>query len=593
MTDRGLGITAKRIVRRPARDDSGLPATLHPVLRRVLATRGVVSPAQIEYSLQRLSSYQALSGIEAAVRLLVDAVETRKRILVVADFDADGATSCALAVRGLRALGAYEVGYVVPNRFEYGYGLTPEIVTVAARHAPDLLVTVDNGISSMAGVAEARRHGIRVLITDHHLPGGELPKADAIVNPKLPGDQFPSKNLAGVGVMFYVLLALRARLRSIGWFGKQGVPEPKLAQFLDLVALGTVADVVPLDYNNRILVAQGMVRIRARHCQAGIRALVKVAGKDLARFTASDLGFVLAPRLNAAGRLTDMSLGIECLLSDNDRVAESIARQLDALNRERREIEGEMLEQAAAELSRLELDEGGDLPFGLCLYKEKWHQGVIGILASRIKERVQRPVIALAPAGNGELKGSARSIPGLHIRDVLEAVATRHPSLITKFGGHVGAAGVSVRSEDLPAFKLAFDQEVRRHLLPADLCGTIYSDGELLSAELGLDLAETLRSAGPWGHDFPEPLFDGKFKLLARRTVAKKHLKLVLQHTAGVHPIDAIAFNRCDDDWLDSIDYIRVAYRLSVNEFQGIKRIQLVLEHIEPTEILEWGAVDE
>lgn len=572
----------KIIVRREAAKENRheLPPELHPVLRRVYARRDVTNARDLERTLNRLHPASTLGGIAAAVDLLCRALRENRRILIVADFDADGATSCALAMRALRALGAREVRYVVPNRFEYGYGLTPEIVAVAAQHSPDLIITVDNGISSLEGVAAARARGIQVLVTDHHLPAARLPEADAIVNPNLPGDAFPSKHLAGVGVVFYVLVALRARLRDESWFTRASVAEPNLAQFLDLVALGTVADVVPLDHNNRILVEQGLQRIRAGRCCAGVPALLEVAGRRRENLVAADLSYAVAPRLNAAGRLEDMSLGIECLLCDDAEAARAMARRLDELNRDRREIEAEMQDQALAALASLDLDPER-LPVGLCLYDERWHQGVIGILAARIKERLHRPVIAFAPAGTDEIKGSARSVSGLHIRDALDAVAAGNPGLITRFGGHAMAAGLSLSRERLPAFSAAFDREVRRHLSGDDLRGVVHSDGELTETELSLDLAELLRAAGPWGQGFPEPVFDGVFEVVNRRVVGERHLKLQLRLSRASNGIDAIAFNAAELAETVS-ERVRVAYRLDVNDYRGLRSLQLIVEHLEP-----------
>jgi single-stranded-DNA-specific exonuclease len=571
----------RRLVRRPLPATApDLPQSLHPVLRRVYAARQVSGAGQLEYGLGAMQPWQGLAGIEAAVDLLEDALATGRRILVLGDFDADGATSSALMVRALRAFGAQQVDYLVPNRFEYGYGLTPEIVAVAAARGPDLLITVDNGISSLAGVQAARDAGMRVLVTDHHLPGAELPAAHAIVNPNQPGCGFASKNLAGVGVAFYVMAALRARLRESGWFRARGVPDPNLARLLDLVALGTVADVVPLDHNNRVLVAQGLARIRAGACCPGIAALLKVAGRDPARAVAADLGYAVGPRLNAAGRLQDMSLGIECLLADSATAALAGARRLDELNRERRVLESEMQEQALALLDDMHLDEG--LPTGLCLFDEGWHQGVIGILASRIKDRHHRPVIAFAPAGNGELKGSARSVPGLHIRDALDAVAARHPGLIVRFGGHAMAAGLSLARENLAAFSRGFDQEVRRHLGEDDLLGRLHTDGELGAGDHCPELARALRGGGPWGQGFPEPVFEGVFPLLGRRVVGERHLKLSVRLPGQAGPGEAIAFNHLGEDWPSPVRRVLLAYRLDLNEYQGQTGVQLVVEHLEP-----------
>lgn len=570
--------------RRLTAQDGGsgdFPTDLHPVLARVYQGRLVRQAGELDRSLKRLQPPTGLKDIERAVALLEAALATNRRLLVVADFDADGATSCALVVRALRALGAREVDYVVPNRFEYGYGLTPEIVALAAQRRPDLLITVDNGVSSVAGVRAARARGIEVLITDHHLPGAELPAAAAIVNPNQPGDNFPSKHLAGVGVAFYLLLALRARLRHAGWFAKTHIAEPNLARWLDVVALGTVADVVPLDHNNRILVAQGLARINAGQACAGIEALAHVAGRVSARLTASDLGFLIAPRLNAAGRLDDMSLGIECLLTDDPQAAARMAQQLDRLNRERRTIERGMQEQAGEAIAALHLD-GGALPRGLCLFDESWHQGVIGLVAGRVKERLHRPVIAFAPGNADELKGSARSVAGVHIRDALDAIAGRHPDLLHKFGGHAMAAGLTLERRHLPAFRAAFAEEVGRWLNDDDLQGKIWSDGELAATELNLDLAEMLRAGGPWGQGFPEPVFDGDFDVIAERVVGEKHLKLALRPPRTSTTVDAIAFNAAPDGKPLGCARIRTAYRLDVNEYRDVRTVQMIIEHLEP-----------
>jgi len=566
------------IVQRSRAADGQFPAGLHPVLQRVYAARAVKSADDLDTSLGRLIPPAALGGLPAAVKLLQDALTNHHCIVIVGDFDADGATSCALCVRALRAMGAGQVHYLVPNRFEYGYGLTPEIVTVAAALQPDLIVTVDNGISSIDGVAAARQQGISVLITDHHLPGEQLPAADAIVNPNLVGDNFPSKHLAGVGVAFYVMLALRARLREQGWFEKEAIPEPNLAQYLDLVALGTVADVVPLDRNNRILVQQGIQRMRAGHCAPGIRALLEVGGRQLARIVAADLGFVVGPRLNAAGRLDDMSIGIECLLTDDAAAADQMAARLDGLNRERKEIESDMQARALTAIAGLKLDDA-QLPVGLCLYDPDWHQGVIGILAARIKERFHRPVIAFARSGPGELKGSARSVTGLHIRDALDAVAARHPDLIAKFGGHAMAAGLSLPEDHYPAFAAAFDEEVSRHLSRDELSGVIYSDGELSGQELSLETAQLLRDASPWGQGFPAPVFEGNFNVVSHRVVGQRHLKMTLSPEHGGSQIDAIAFNT--EVLPRGRQQVHLAYRLDVNEFRGIISPQLIVEYME------------
>ncbi|MFA7592641.1 MAG: single-stranded-DNA-specific exonuclease RecJ [Thiohalobacteraceae bacterium] len=570
----------KRIIRRePKADAAHLPIEIPAVLRRIYAARGIADPLQLDTGVERLLPPQRLGGLERALDLLEQALTQGQRIVIVGDFDADGATSTALMVRALRALGAPQVDYLVPNRFDFGYGLTPEIVAVAARQNPDLLITVDSGIACLAGVAAARAHGMRVLVTDHHLPGAQLPEADAIVNPNLPGDDFPSKHLAGVGVAFYLMVALRARLRTTDWFTARDLPEPNLAQLLDLVALGTVADVVPLDHNNRILVEQGLRRIRAGRCVPGISALLQVGKRNPARVVASDLGFTVGPRLNAAGRLEDMALGIECLLADDAQAALTMARQLDELNRARREIEADMKAQALTALEALHL-ETGSLPTGLCVFDRAWHQGVIGILAARLKESLHRPVIAFATAGDGEIKGSARSVPGFHIRDCLEAVSTRHPGLIRKFGGHAMAAGLSLAEQDFTRFHAAFDTEVSRHLGAGDLQGVIHSDGELQADELTLELAEALRTAGPWGQHFPEPVFDGVFEVLSQRLVGDCHLKLTLRQ-AGRAGIDAIAFNQASIGDLTG-RRVTLAYRVDANEFRGMTSLQLVVEYIEP-----------
>lgn len=553
---------------------------LPPLLTRLYAARGVQSAAELDKGLARLIPYQQLKGIDAAVDLLVQALQQRQRILIVGDFDADGATASSVGVLGLRMLGAAHVDYLVPNRFEYGYGLTPEIVAVALQRQPELLVTVDNGISSVDGVAAAKEAGLKVLVTDHHLPGPELPAADAIVNPNQPGCAFPSKALAGVGVMFYVLLALRARLRELGWFAKAGISEPNLGELLDLVALGSVADVVPLDANNRILVHQGLARIRAGRARPGLRAVLEVAGRQHARITSTDLGFILGPRLNAAGRLDDMSLGIECLLCEDEALARDMAQQLDELNKDRKAIEQGMQREALAQLKDLPVE---SLPFGLCLFEPDWHQGVIGILASRLKERYHRPAIAFADAGDGLLKGSARSVPGLHIRDALDAVAARHPGLISKFGGHAMAAGLSLPQEHFGAFAAAFDAEVRRQLSEDDLTGRLLSDGQLGAEEFHLELAKALRHAGPWGQHFPEPLFHGVFQIVTQRVVGEKHLKLVLKTECGSLTLDGIAFNVDRDIWPNpNVRWVELAYKLDVNEYQGHESVQLMVAHLAP-----------
>ncbi|WP_258868113.1 single-stranded-DNA-specific exonuclease RecJ [Alkalilimnicola ehrlichii] len=522
-------------------------------------------------------------GIEDAVCLLEDALWSQARILIVGDFDADGATSCAVAIRALRALGAQHVDYLVPNRFTYGYGLTPEIVDLAAEKEPDLLITVDNGISSIEGVRAARALGIAVLVTDHHLPGAELPAADAIVNPNLPDCDFPSKNLAGVGVIFYIMLALRKRLRATQWFSETGLAEPNMANLLDLVGLGTVADVVVLDANNRIFVDQALRRIRAGKTVPGVRALLEVAGRDYRRIVAADLGFAVGPRLNAAGRLEDMSLGIECLLTDDPGQAREYAERLDDLNRQRREIESQMQEEALADLNRLRLQwDAKQVPAGICLMDEGWHQGVIGILASRIKERFHRPVVAFAPAGDGSLKGSARSISGLHMRDLLDLMATRHPGLIERFGGHAMAAGLSIPEHNYGQFEQVFADTVDEVVEPELLEEVLLSDGSLAPQEFQLEVADTLRDGGPWGQGFPEPRFDGRFEIGESRIVGEKHLKFSLRPPGGREWLDGIAFNAVERGWGSLQGEVTALYRLDVNEFRGRRSVQLMLEHLEP-----------
>jgi len=562
-----------RIVRRSAAVT--LDADLHPVLRRVYAARGIGSAAELNLALGGLLPVGSLDGIDEAVALLCEEHARRRSVLVIGDFDADGATSTALLVRGLRRLGFPDVGYLVPDRFRFGYGLTPEIVALAAERDPGLIITVDNGMSSNAGVAAARDRGIDVLITDHHLPGASLPAANAICNPNLPGAAFRSKALAGVGVAFYVLAALTRRLAD-------GGPQPSAADFLDLVALGTVADVVPLDRNNRILVAQGLQRIRAGRSVPGIAALLAEGGRPVSGTVASDLGFAAAPRLNAAGRLDDMSLGIECLLADDPARARLLAAELGRLNSERRAIEARMNEEATAILRRMHLDEG-ELPLGLCLFDEAWHHGVVGLVAARAKERLHRPVIAFAPAGDKWLRGSARSVAGVHIRDALDAVAKREPQLLEKFGGHAMAAGLTLHRDRLEAFRRAFAEEIAGRMQPADAEGVVVSDGELAAGELTLATAEALRAGGPWGSGFPEPVFDGRFAVVDARIVGERHLKLRLRIDGAAPVQDAIAFN-FEAGGRTSLprggDILQLAYRLDVNEYQGSRRPQLVVEHL-------------
>ncbi len=559
----------------------GLEAcALHPVLRRVYAGRGVESENQLDLSLPRLLPVSRLRGVEQGAKLLQEVIEAGQRLLIVGDYDADGATSTALALLALRACGAEQVDYLVPNRFDYGYGLTPELVELAAQRQPGLIITVDNGISSIAGVARAAELGIPVLVTDHHLPGKQLPAAAVIINPNQPGDDFPCKHLAGVGVIFYLMVALTKQLKADGWFKRRGLAEPNPAAWLDLVALGTVADLVPLDFNNRILVAQGLKRIRAGHCRPGILALLELANRSRYRVVASDMGYVVGPRLNAAGRLEDMGLGIECLLTDSYDSAWEIAGELDQLNRSRRIIQQEMGQQAEQALERLHRLREGELPAGLCLYDEAWHQGVVGLLATRIKDQYHRPVIAFADGGEALLKGSARSIHGLHMRDLLERIASRHPGMVQRFGGHAMAAGMTLEAARFADFKQAFEAEVAASVEPAMLQGTLFTDGELGEEDFSLELAQLLREAGPWGQDFPEPLFEGEFHLLHQRVVGESHLKLRLAATPAGGPIDGIAFNQ--SALSGRVERVRLAYRLDVNDFRGQLSPQLIVEHIQP-----------
>jgi len=573
----------KKIITRTVNDSLlDLGDDIHTVLKRVYSARGVASKKELDMSLSNLLSYESLSGIQAAVDIIIEAIFERKSILIVADFDCDGATSCAVAVRALRLLGAQTINYLVPNRFEYGYGLTPEIVDVAVSFNPDLLITVDNGIASVAGVSRAKELGMQVIITDHHLQGSELPNADAIVNPNQKGDEFKSKNLAGVGVIFYVLLAVRAKLRDVGWFEKNNMEIPNLAGLLDLVALGTVADIVPLDANNRILVEQGLRRIRGGHACAGIDALLEISKRRTDKVVASDMGFAIGPRLNAAGRLEDMSVGIECLLSDSPQHAKKLAIKLDSLNQERKAIENDMRDQAFLILDSIQKKtQEADVPVAICLYDESWHQGVIGILASRVKERFNRPVIIFAEGLDGEIKGSARSINGVHIRDVLDAIATQHKGLIKKFGGHAMAAGLSIEKNMFEQFTSAFKDEVTRWVNQDDLQGYIATDGELDSQYLSLELASLLRHSGPWGQGFPEPVFEGDFIVLQQRIVGERHLKMLLQTLDGAEQIDAIAFNAVDSLCPENNDKIKIVYNLDVNEFRGNTNLQFMVNYIE------------
>ncbi len=559
-----------------------LADSLPPLLRRLYASRGVKSDRDLERSVKGMLPWQQLTGINEAVTHLYNAMREGLRIIVVGDFDADGATSTALSVLALRSLGCDNVSYLVPNRFDDGYGLSPEVVDQAHARGAQLILTVDNGISSHAGVARAHELGIPVVVTDHHLPGDTLPEAEAIVNPNLRDCDFPSKSLAGVGVAFYLMLALRAFLRDNGWFEARGIAMPNLAELLDLVALGTVADVVPLDANNRILTWQGLSRIRAGRCRPGIKALLEIANREAHKLAASDLGFALGPRLNAAGRLDDMSVGVALLLCDNLGEARQLASDLDALNQTRKEIEQGMQAEALTLCEQLERS-SETLPGGLAMYHPEWHQGVVGILASRIKERFHRPVIAFAPAGEGVLKGSGRSIQGLHMRDALERLDTLYPGMMLKFGGHAMAAGLTLEEANFDAFQQRFGDLVTEWLDPALLQGEILSDGPLSAQEMTLEVAEMLREAGPWGQMFPEPMFDGEFRLLQQRLVGERHLKVMLEPVGGGPLLDGIAFNVDTAIWPDNgVRQVKIAYKLDVNEFRGNRSVQLIIENLWP-----------
>ena len=569
------------VVRRTlAEATAPLGAQVHPVLGRVYAARGVRSAAELDHSLERLLPVGTLEGIAAAVELLL--AHRAGRVLIIGDFDADGATSSALMVRALAGWGFAGVDFLVPNRFEFGYGLTPEIVALAGTRSPSLIVTVDNGVSSNSGVAAARARGIDVLITDHHLPGAQLPEANVIVNPNLPGSRFGSRALAGVGVAFYVMAALKRRLdeRGLTPAGAAGV-----APLLDLVALGTVADVVPLDANNRVLVSQGLKRIRAGRCVPGIRALLDLAARSLPELTAADLAFGVAPRLNAAGRIADMTIGIRCLLADDEESARSLAAQLDELNEERRTIEAKMQQEALAAVRVLRDPAPGALArSGVVLFEESWHQGVVGLVASRVKDRLRRPVIAFALADAGTLRGSARSIPGIHIRDVLDTLAARHPDLISRFGGHAMAAGLTLERAQLDRFAPAFDAEVKRCMMGLSATDAVETDGELSANEIALETAQALRAGGPWGQAFPEPSFDGLFSIRSARVIGERHLKMWVELPRSGRAFDAIAFNHVEQGaaFVPPAGLAHLVYRLEVNEYQGERRLQLLVDHVLP-----------
>ncbi|EEL7525769.1 single-stranded-DNA-specific exonuclease RecJ [Salmonella enterica] len=572
----------RQLRRREADETAEFPADLPPLLRRLYASRGVRSARELERSVKGMLPWQQLSGIDNAVEILYNAFREGTRIIVVGDFDADGATSTALSVLGMRALGCDNISYLVPNRFEDGYGLSPEVVDQAKARGAQLIVTVDNGISSHAGVAHAKTLGIPVIVTDHHLPGDTLPDAEAIINPNLRDCEFPSKSLAGVGVAFYLMLALRTFLRDKGWFDERNIAPPNLAELLDLVALGTVADVVPLDANNRILTWQGLSRIRAGKCRPGIKALLEISNRDPQQLAASDLGFALGPRLNAAGRLDDMSVGVALLLCDNLGEARVLASELDALNQTRKEIEQGMQAEALILCEKLERS-SETLPGGLAMYHPEWHQGVVGILASRIKERFHRPVIAFAPAGDGTLKGSGRSIQGLHMRDALERLDTLYPDLMIKFGGHAMAAGLSLEEHKFGQFQQRFGELVTEWLDPALLQGEVISDGPLSAAEMSMEVAQLLRDAGPWGQMFPEPLFDGRFRLLQQRLVGERHLKVMVEPVGGGPLLDGIAFNIDTTCWPDNgVREVELAYKLDINEFRGNRSLQIIIDDIWP-----------
>lgn len=578
---------ALKIRRREPVPGGDWPDGMSPLLRRLYAMRGAASREQAQPRLSALAAPHGLLGLERAVALLADAIDRDARIVVVGDFDCDGATACATGVRGLRLLGARHVAHAVPNRMVHGYGLSPALVDELAALQPEVLVTVDHGIACHAGIAAAKARGWTVVVTDHHLPGQTLPPADAIVDPSLPGDAFPSKALAGVGVMFYVLLALRAHLRRAGQFGDGAGPD--MGVLLDLVTIGTVADLVPLDLNNRALVGAGLRRLRAGQGHAGVRALIRASGRDESTLSAADIGFAIGPRLNAAGRLEDMSLGIELLLCDEPAAARAMAEALEQINAERRAVQQVMTDDAEHAVARASLAAEGELPAALCLFDADWHPGVVGLVASKIKERLHRPTVAFAPAdpdaevpGAGTLRGSARSIPGFHVRDALAAIDAARPGLIERFGGHAMAAGMSLPAGHLEAFREAWHAHAAAHLDPALLQAELLTDGELLPQEFDRAHAELLRDAGPWGQGFPEPLFDGEFEVLDARAVGGRHLKLVLRHPGLREPLQAIRFGGWTGERTPG--RVRLAYRLAPDDYRGGQAVQLLVEALQPAD---------
>lgn len=568
-----------QIQRRKAVIPDPIDTQLPLILDRLYRNRGITDVAQIQTQIKKLRHYNELKGIERASSLICEAIMQDKSICIIGDFDADGATSTAVCMLALKAFGHQNVDYLVPNRFDFGYGLSPEIVDVAHQNNAEFIITVDNGISCVEGVSHAKNLGMKVVVTDHHLPGFTLPNADAIVNPNQPGCEFLSKNLAGVGVAFYVMLAVKAKLQDEGWFARKNIPPPNLATYLDIVALGTVADVVPLDENNRVLVHQGLQRIRSGFARPGIRAILEVAARPCHKLSSTDLGFVLGPRLNAAGRLDDMSLGIECLLAEDEQMARQMAARLDALNLERREIESSMKDEAEKAL-QIFMSNGNDLPPGVVLYQSDFHQGVIGILAGRIKEKYYRPTIVFAQQDEHVIKGSARSVPGVHIRDLLEAVNAQHPGLIDKFGGHAMAAGLSLKTAKLTEFKAAFETAVARATAGLPMQNLILSDGMLGSEEINIDNASLIKLAVPWGQTFEEPLFDGVFQMRSQRIVGKNHLKMVVSLDGT--EFDAIAFNIDLESWPNAkTRQVKLAYKLDINEFRGQISVQLLVQALE------------